>query len=497
MFKRIISMLLVAVMLVSAAFLVACSGDEESSTAQGDVSKSIDAGFLAGNKNWNGTTVTVLTHNLSDYSTAAFAHEESEIAEPVAEAFLNRNRYIEEKYGIKIRATYVDKLDGMIERVRLEANSQTGEFQAVKGGIMYMSTLGVEGMLHDFNNIGNDYIHLDQAWWDQALIRDLTLSGKLWFLAGDAIVDDDEATWALYFNKGLVKTNNLEDPYQLVKDGNWTLDTMYEMAKKVHKMNGSTMSYDPAVGDVWGIVAQSYDSYMFMAGAGQPLVDNSGEKPVFRIMNERNISVFQKLHNILHDKENVGIADFFGRWDSGVYDQEATIFSNGNALFMPGSISTVSSDKMKNAEIEYGILPMPKADTTQEDYTTSETVYWCGVLSIPSFIKGEELDATCFALEAMAYYGKEMVTPEYYERTLTYKRFKDDDSRDMLDLIFRNRTYDLGTVFDFSTGAAGSGSLYFYTTLLSDESGNIASLYEQKQQSFESALQNLIDECWN
>ena len=97
----------------------------------------------------------------------------------------------------------------------------------------------------------------------------------------------------------------------------------------------------------------------------------------------------------------------------------------------------------------------------------------------------------------MAYYGKEMVTPEYYERTLTYKRFKDDDSRDMLDLIFRNRTYDLGTVFDFSTGAAGSGSLYFYTTLLSDESGNIASLYEQKQQSFESALQNLIDECWN
>ena len=52
-------------------------------------------------------------------------------------------------------------------------------------------------------------------------------------------------------------------------------------------------------------------------------------------------------------------------------------------------------------------------------------------------------------------------------------------------------------MFDFSTGAAGSGSLYFYTTLLSDESGNIASLYEQKQQSFESALQNLIDECWN
>lgn len=34
----------------------------------------------------------------------------------------------------------------------------------------------------------------------------------------------------LFFNKDLIAENQLDDPYQLVKDGTWTLDRMYEMA---------------------------------------------------------------------------------------------------------------------------------------------------------------------------------------------------------------------------------------------------------------------------
>ena len=94
----------------------------------------------------------------------------------------------------------------------------------------------------------------------------------------------------------------------------------------------------------------------------------------------------------------------------------------------------------------------------------------------------------------MSYYGKEMVTPEYYDRTLTYKRFEDSDSADMLDLIFRNRTYDLAAIFDFGTvNDNGAGTLYFYTTLLGNKSTDIMSLYESKSNLFQSALDELID----
>ena len=161
---------------------------------------------------------------------------------------------------------------------------------------------------------------------------------------------------------------------------------------------------------------------------------------------------------------------------------------------MPSSISSVSGTKMREAEIHYGILPMPMSSTLQEDYTTSLNVYWAQVLSIP-ISNVDNLDATCYAMELMAYYGMEKVTPEYYSRTLQYKRFEDAESGEMLDLIFRNRTYDLAAIFDFGTvDSNGAGTLYFYSALLGQkDSYNFASMWESKQSLFTEALNKLIE----
>ena len=148
---------------------------------------------------------------------------------------------------------------------------------------------------------------------------------------------------------------------------------------------------------------------------------------------------------------------------------------------------------MREADIHYGILPMPKYSDLQDDYTTSVSVYWCQVMCVP-ISNVNKFDATCYALEAMAYYGKELVTPEYYDRTLTYKRFEDNESAEMLDLIFRNRTYDLAGIFDFGTvNGNGAGTLYFYTALLGQKSFELMSLWESKQSLFQSALDELIE----
>ena len=149
---------------------------------------------------------------------------------------------------------------------------------------------------------------------------------------------------------------------------------------------------------------------------------------------------------------------------------------------------------MRNAEIHYGIAPMPKANELQDEYTTSVSVYWCQVMVIPKANNDKDtLDATCYAMEAMAYYGKELVTPEYYTRTLTLKRFPDSDNTEMLDLIFRNRTYDLAGIFDFGTvNGNGAGSLYFYTSLLGAKSSDITSFWETKKDLFESAMADLM-----
>ena len=503
MLKKLLCLLLCFILASSVLVLTSCedSGADASDGNNGDQSQAetgIHGGFIPDEKNWGGVDVNILTYDMDyEFSTCQVATEEV-TGEPINDAFFERNAIIQDRFGINIVAHYAAEGEDFIQVLRDDMTSGLNEYDALVSQIVYATPLASEGNLLDFNSISNGYIQLDKEWWDQTLQRDISLNGKNFFITGDALVEDDQSTWAIYFNKDLIQTHNLESPYDLVKEDRWNLDTMHEMLKKVSKTNGSQKSYDPKVGDQWGMVAQSYDYYQFMQGCGQRLIDNTGEKPVIRIDDQRNLEVYFNLAEIIFDFENVGVADHHGPWDSGVYGQRTEIFANGNALFMPSSITTVGEEMIRKAEIRYGILPMPKADELQDEYTTAVNVYHYSVFCIPK-TNVEKLDVTCYALEAMAYYGKQLVTPEYYDRTLTYKRFTDDESAEMLDLIFRNRTYDMGAVFDFTNGAAGSGTLYFYTTLLGqkdNKGANIMSLLESKRPVFQAGIDQLVEQCF-
>ena len=86
---------------------------------------------------------------------------------------------------------------------------------------------------------------------------------------------------------------------------------------------------------------------------------------------------------------------------------------------------------------------------------------------------------------------------EYYDRTLSLKRLKDDDSVKMLDLIFANRIYDMGSVINFNGGIAEQGTLYFYTNLLSDRSTDITGKYKGFENSFQAGIDTLVEQCYS
>ena len=495
MIKKLLSLTLSLLLILSALALVSCT--EESEGEKSSVSADADEkGFLNPAKDWGGQTVNILTFDNDAYSFETCQVDTEELTdEPVNDAFYERNALIKEKYGIEINALYTEPGEDYIKVFLEDMTSGLNEYDAIVSQVLYIANLAIEGNLVDFRTVNSEYIHIDQPWWDQRLIEDITINDKVFYLSGDALVEDDEATWAMFFNKDLVKSHSLEDPYQLVRDNKWTLDKMYELIQEVDLTHGSTKSYDPEVGDQWGMVAQSYDFLLFMQGLGQTLIDNSGDRPVLRIDNERNVQVFMKFCEVMYDEVNVGIADHHGSWNSGIYDREVEIFANGNALFIPYSISLVGRPVIREAEIRYGLLPMPKADELQDEYTTSINVYHYPVICLP-ITNVEKRDLTCYALEAMAYYGMELVTPEYYDRTLTYKRFTDDESGEMLDLIFRNRTYDMGTIFNFNNGN-GDGTLGFFTGLIGQKSNNIVSHYESKKNAYQIGLDDFIAQCYD
>ncbi|MBO7254236.1 MAG: hypothetical protein J6V36_02920, partial [Clostridia bacterium] len=94
---------------------------------------------------------------------------------------------------------------------------------------------------------------------------------------------------------------------------------------------------------------------------------------------------------------------------------------------------------------EFGIIPVPMYSSSQDDYCSEMGNHTASVLMIPNTVLAD--DDLGLVIQALAELSEEQLTPEYYEKQLKFRDFKDEESAEMLDIIFNNRHYDLGAVF--------------------------------------------------
>jgi len=417
---------------------------------------------------------------------------DEDLGDTVSKSVLARSRWLENTYGITIEMLWTNSEDGAVAYAK-KAQESNLPLDVITAPIYDIAPTITEGYFYDFREInstfndGKGWIKLDEPYWDQNSMHDYSISNKVFMLTGDICLYDDENTWAMFFNKDMITEYGFENPYVTVKEGNWTLDVLYEYCKKVTEPDGEKLTWDATANHKWGMVTQVYDCPMFMLGCGQRLVQkDANDLPVLRVDEQRNVDIAHKVLEMLIDENKVGMADFYGAWNTGVYGEEMAIFANGHAMFLPTSMVFLSTQHAKNSDVDIGVIPMPKADSVQEDYSSSSNVYWLHMVSIPK-TNVKNLEATLFALEAMAWYGQRYINPEYYEKVLKLQKFQDEDAEEMLDLIFKNRTYDMGIAYDWANMMA------FYDTLVCSKSTDIVTLYDSKKESFQAAIDETID----
>ena len=326
MFKKILCLLLCLIFAASALLLASCedTGKTEDESKSSGISGD-DAGFLNEAKNWGGEEVNILTWQ-EDLRTFTCQIDAAEIIdEPVNDACYERNAVIEEKYGIDIVAHYAGADEDYIQMLRDDMQSGLNEYDAIVGAFTYVAPLGIEGLLYDFNDIDNGYLHLDKEWWDQSLIRDTAINGNVYFLSGDALIEDDEATWAIFFNKDLVKTYGVEDPYQVVRDNKWTLDKMHEMGEiaKVDVNNDGKMNKDDnfGVSYIWDMVVGVANGL----GVTYGNLDEEG-KLVMNLKDEYVVDRFLHIVDIMFDRSVFTNSKIIGI-------DELAIFTNARTLW--------------------------------------------------------------------------------------------------------------------------------------------------------------------
>ena len=405
---------------------------------------------------------------------ASFACEyfssEGENGESINDAVFRRNSEIEDTFNCKIV-----KRDSTGEQyLEISRSVQAGE--ALECAVVLgtnAASLAQEGMLLDLYETSIDF---SKRCWDKNAIDSFAIGGHMYLITGDMNISTWDVTRVSVFSKKLVSDLDLDDPYQLVRDGKWTLDRMISMAlsANVDLDNDGKITKDDQVGLYIYNWAPEY--YVYGAGERVSTMDADGY-PVFSVFNERSAEVFNKIYDICTQTRTDTAGGFSG-------DQKAA-FTVDRCLFTQFSVWDIRKDLRTSCQNDFGILPIPKYDDAQEDYYNLVTFQNCTHLwCIPVTCSDPAKASVVF--EALGYYSTDTLRAAYYDTTLQGKVLRDNDSAEMLDIIFANRIYDLALIYNW-------GKWDDYLCNARTAKNNFASTYEKKLPQTEEEIAKTVE----
>lgn len=408
---------------------------------------------------------------------------EEENGDIVNDAIYLRNRTVEERLNLTLTYTlaagaYNDRA-AWVKQVTQSTMAGDGANDIVAGYSMSGATLAYNRLLVDLMEL--DYIDFDKPWWPDSLIDEATCGGKLYFCSGDISTNMIYMLYAVYFNKTMAQNYDIDPSslYDMVRNGEWTLDKMIALSEGLYNdLNGNGQK---DAEDQFGYTTHSVwsDTFFFASGLRTTTIGEDG-LPVLseEFGGEKTQALLEKLVDVFYNQ-----SDMFFTNDSNqlVRDQ----FMESRALFATTEVY-FASNYLRDADLDYGILPVPKYDEGQEDYYT--------VASFPYTLYGIPVDAgdpdmSAAILECLASESYRTVSPALFETALKVKYASDNDASEMYDVIRGSAVFDIGRIFNDSV----SGKTYsMFRSCLIDGNANWISTYEKNEKSLQKAFDKVI-----
>ena len=369
-----------------------------------------------------------------------FADEDN--GEVMNTAIYERTMEVEETLNVDLTheffksSTTLEVPDAIVETVLAGEDRYQHALVHCIGGVAMLSS---GGYLYNLDLLPN--IDMTAEWWNQKQMDTLRLGKNTYYAVNDYLLP---TPYILYFSKALVEQYDMEDPYQLVYDGKWTLDAFASMCKTVVKdLNGDgKMAFTD---DCYAISCNEGSKYgSFAPGCDQFITEKDPQTGLRLICNTEKMvhicEVFAELANMK--------ATYIPQGSEYDLSVQLTI-DTGRLLFQMGDLS--QCEQFRDYTVEFGFLPYPKYDEAQDGYHSLD---WGGLLCIPTTITNPEMVGA--VTELLAYVSGDTVVPTYYDTVLTGKLTRDEDARKMLDIIFDTICYDVGSNY-FSYDASNGG----------------------------------------
>lgn len=478
--KKILSAILLISLL--AAVMIACGNNEtggsnDVTTTTGGASETIVDTTEAGHKHdielidYNGEEFKILYPQWSLYKDYYFAEEAN--GEAMNDAIYERTSKIEEDLNIKITPYTIGYIETILTEVRKTVLAGMDEYDLV---LTHCATeipaYVADTLVVNWNTIPE--IDMDKSYWNASLKQTVESSGVLAFAANDFILPDVNT---IFFNKSMLDDLGLDNPYELVNSGKWTWDKLIEMSSNASSdVNGDGIFDD---NDQYGFVGEmGWQFASVTTGCDQLLIKIDDGTPVLGVDTDRMVTIIEKIHSFLKNGNNAFTWNYSAEYDPNNNGTPPVDFNQGKALYYLVPLSLAG--RFRAMDVDFGILPMPKLNDSQSDYYS---LNWAGYMCVP--LTASDLEFTGKVVELLGYYNSTIVKPAFYDILLGQKITRDEESMQMLDIVFNSAIYDLGVALN----------MYGITNTVVNGDGNFASYYAANLNTWNSNIMKYAEAC--
>lgn len=449
----------IALLTAAALLLTACGSEPISSAQTGESSDAVSTSaevtesFDVPTLDFGGREFVILACDEDVRYT--YIEDTEQTGDIMDDAIYTRNQLTEEWLNIDL---VVEPVKGTDTYTSISKDIMSGDahYDMVSPHILRsISQLVTSQYLSDLSVL--EYIDFSKSWWNNSFTDTLSIKDKLYYASGDLIVPNARV---IVFNKQMMEDYGMPDIYEAVRDGRWTLDLLGEYTKDAVRDADGNSVYDKNDLYAFSDLANTGLATSFVHASGELFVSKGTDGFNINLNSEKMYNIITKLYDYLYRDGNTDITN--------------VEFGNGNVLF--GSQVLLKLQILRDYPTDFGIIPFPKYDESQDGYYSS---VWNGLVCVP--ITAKDMDLCGAVLETMAYYSQSTLMPAYYDKLLDSKFVRDETSSEMLDIIFDGLVYDVGLCFDNFIGCYAS-----LGQLLNQGSTDLASFYEQKRGTYES-----------
>ncbi|MBO5218144.1 MAG: hypothetical protein J6C52_01860, partial [Clostridia bacterium] len=458
------------------------SGTDTTAADGGDTTTAAPTGYDYGDHDFGGYEFKVL--NFEEYCNVYMKLDlDEQSGEALDDAVFKRNSKVEEALNFKIKEVKEPYTGwniaqiGLVDKVTQSVLAGDYAYDAAYLPVCFKPGIITDGYLLDLNELPG--LHLDGEYWDSVLNSSLTLDGKLFAASGPLQFCTLEFSDVLLFNENMFTNYKLEFPYQLVRDGKWTLDEFYKYVSACTQLNGDeSFAFKEGGSAVWGIAGHHDLPYALSYGAGCYLVKTEGDSFKLGIEDERFFNASETIAKIFTTSDGHVLWGAAEAEPSGY----TNVFRADRGAFITCELK--SAVVLRDMKSTFGLLPMPKYDAQQKNYQTAVS-YNSTFLTVPKTQNDPE--RTGVILDALTYESYHDVLPIYYDVMVSQKGLRNEDSIEMLDIIYNTRGIEFTNIFGITNSFVSS-----YNSQIKSESLSLASLAASAKEGINANIEKVL-----